>query len=1019
MLGFLGAILAALVLTPSMAFAQAAIAGVVKDTSGGFLPGVTVEAASPALIEKVRAVSTDGSGQYRIENLRPGVYAVTFTLPGFNAVKRDGFELVGSATVTINADLNVGSVEETITVTGESPMVDTKSTTAQRVMTQEVINSIPSGRLYSDLAAMVPGMKSGAGQVGQTQNTGGALGDTTTNLMIHGSKTVDMRITQNGLPTGTLQAGGGSSMSTANMTAAAEVTMDTGAASAELPTGGPRINFVPKDGGNQVRGAIFSSFANSSMQGNNFTQRLKDRRLTAVDAIRMNADFNPGFGGPIKRDSVWFYTAARVLVADVYPAGILPNLNANNPSAWTYLPDTSGTLVENNAKWTDVQGRVTWQATARNRFAGSYDRQDRCSCPYFALATRAPESGANRKVPNQHLSTLEWFSPVTSRLLVEASALNRFEHWENAVPNGFEPTIGVLNQDNNLQYRGGGVASGTYLSNDVPNWAMRAALSYITGSHAVKVGMNNLWGTQRNLTYTPTTPLFYRASTVNGVYTPNQVTEFATPYEALSDQDMDLGIYAQDKWTIDRFTINGGIRFDWYKSSFPEQTAGPALLAPNRNIKFAAQDNLDFKDITPRLGIVWDAQGNGKTAVRASMNKYLNGQGLNLLGTAPNPILSLVNSASRSWTDADRDWVVDCDLTSVAAQSPATTGSVDTCGSMTANFGRSVPGASYDPELLTGWGHRLYNWEFALGIQQEIMPRVSVDVGYYRRIFGNFQATDNRNLTPGDFTKYSIVVPGNSTPGAVQLPNVGATITDLYNITPAAAALPFNLYNTLASTFGKQIEHWNGVDVNVTARLAALTLAGGLSSGKALTDNCEIVQKLPEIFSAQLSPTGTTAASLSTTVQPLSYCHLEEPFLTDARAQAIYRIPKIDVQVAGTYQNVPGPNIVANFTATNAFLATSSTLGRPLAASATSQSINLMVPNTEYGERVNQIDMRVSKIFRMGQRRLSAGIDIYNVTNADTVLGLNNTYTTNTTIWQRPTQVVMARFLKLSATLDF
>jgi len=379
-LRFLGAILAVLVMAPSAVFAQAAITGLVKDSSGGVLPGVTVEAASPALIEKVRSVVTDGAGVYRIENLRPGTYAITFTLPGFNKFKRDGVELSGSATVSVDADMRVGALEETVTVTSQAALVDTSNTTTQRVLSQEVINAIPSGRLYSDLAAMVPGMKSGAGAVGQTQNTGGALGDTTTNLMIHGSRTVDMRITQNGLPTGTLQAGGGSSMSTANMTAAAEVTMDTGAVSAELPTGGPRINFIPKDGGNQFRGSIFSSFANDAMQGDNFTDRLKNRGLLAVDAVRMNADFNPGFGGPLKKDTLWFYTAGRILVADVYPGGILPNLNANNRSAWTYSPDQSGTLVENNAKWTDVQARVTWQATPRNKFAASYDRQTRCSC---------------------------------------------------------------------------------------------------------------------------------------------------------------------------------------------------------------------------------------------------------------------------------------------------------------------------------------------------------------------------------------------------------------------------------------------------------------------------------------------------------------------------------------------------------------------------------------------------------------------------------------------------------------
>jgi hypothetical protein len=179
-----------------------------------------------------------------------------------------------------------------------------------------------------------------------------------------------------------------------------------------------------------------------------------------------------------------------------------------------------------------------------------------------------------------------------------------------------------------------------------------------------------------------------------------------------------------------------------------------------------------------------------------------------------------------------------------------------------------------------------------------------------------------------------------------------------------------------------------------------------------MTDSCEISAALPEILA------GATAASLSTTVTPQAFCRQKEPFLTDARFQGIYRIPKIDVQVAATYQSVPGPNLLANYTATNAFL--QPFLGRPLSAQATSQTINLLIPNAEYGERVNQIDVRVSKIFRMpGARRLLAGIDIYNLTNADTVLAQNNTYPTNSTVWTRPTQILMARFFKLSATFDF
>jgi len=440
--------------------------------------------------------------------------------------------------------------------------------------------------------------------------------------------------------------------------------------------------------------------------------------------------------------------------------------------------------------------------------------------------------------------------------------------------------------------------------------------------------------------------------------------------------------------------VTGGIRFDMFKSSFPEQSIGPAILAPTRQITFPKTANLDWKDITPRMGAVYDLFGNGKTAVRTSLNKYLNGQTLNALGSTPNPILTLVNSASRSWTDANGNFVADCDLTSALANGE--------CGLMTANFGKSVPGATYDPALLTGWGHRNSNWEFATGVQHQILPRLAVDVAYYRRWFANFQATDNLNLSPADFDTYSITAPLDP-----RLPGGGGyLINNLHDVSVAKASVAQANYNTLASNYGKQTDHWNGVDINVNARFNSLTVSGGVSTGKTTTDNCEIVAKLPEMFTNQV-------INATNQVQSSDYCHQEEPFITDTKVQAIYRVPKIDVQVAGTVSNVPGPNILANYTATNALIQPS--LGRPLSASAANKVINLVVPLDMYGERLTQIDMRFSKIFRFGSRRLSAGIDVYNLLNQDTAVAQSNTYGN----WQQPQQIIMARFLKLSGTLDF
>src|SRR5688572_28459140 len=193
-------------LLPAIAFAQASITGVVKDSSGAVLPGVTVEAASPALLEKVRSATTDGNGQYRITELRPGAYVVTFSLPGFTGVKRDGINLTGSFTSTVDATLSVGTLNDTVTVTGEAPIVDVQSTTRQRVMDAESISTLPSSRNMFELGVLIPGVSLTGGLT--VQNVGGSLGPETRALAAHGGRTEDQRFMMNGVSLSSMIGGG-------------------------------------------------------------------------------------------------------------------------------------------------------------------------------------------------------------------------------------------------------------------------------------------------------------------------------------------------------------------------------------------------------------------------------------------------------------------------------------------------------------------------------------------------------------------------------------------------------------------------------------------------------------------------------------------------------------------------------------------------------------------------------------------------------------------------------------------
>src|SRR5256886_11323634 len=252
---------ALLMLLPVAAFAQtSAVAGTVKDTSGAVLPGVTVEAASPALIERVRSAVSDGNGQYKIEALRPGTYTVTFTLPGFSVVKRENIELTSDFTATINGDLKVGALEETITVSAQSPVVDTQSITTRTVMTRDVLDAIPTGRNIQAVGIMIPGTTIAQGGGGAlSRDVGGSGNLQQSPLQYRGS--ADTVQTVEGMRLNNLCANGAYSGVYWNDQSFQEISYVTGADSAEMGHGGMRGDMVPKGGGHSVHGGGLGHYA--------------------------------------------------------------------------------------------------------------------------------------------------------------------------------------------------------------------------------------------------------------------------------------------------------------------------------------------------------------------------------------------------------------------------------------------------------------------------------------------------------------------------------------------------------------------------------------------------------------------------------------------------------------------------------------------------------------------------------------------------------------------------------------
>jgi hypothetical protein len=988
-------------LAPAQALAQASIAGTVRDASGAVLPGVTVEASSPALIEKTRSVITDSTGQYRIVDLRPGVYDVTFTLSGFASLKREDVELTGSFTAAINVELKVGSVAETVTVSGESPIVDIQGSTQQRVISKDVVDAIPAGRSHQQLAVLIPGV------TGMTPDVGGANTLGLVSLGIHGSRTTDMRVTANGVNLRNIGSPGQLISLQPDMGATQEVTVDYGGSSAEQESSGVQINYVPREGGNRFSGSFFGTYVGPSFQSDNYSDELKAAGLGQPNSLKRLYDFNGSGGGPIRADRLWFFSSVRWQENSSYLANNFYNKNAGNPNSWLYEPDLSRQAFTPTTQ-SSFNTRLTWQATPRDKFSFYGETQPRGWGT--GTSTQSPEAASFFEYPKNRVLVAGWSSALRSRLLLEANFADHSEILYNVIPpegtiyrpegDIWNTLIPVLEQSSNRLYHGAGIAQGPnflFSRQEGPNLYMaRAAVTYVTGAHAFKAGFNNLSGYNLNANRTVESATSYRFN--NAI--PNLITQYATP-NARRSHLTEGAVFAQDKWTVKRLTFNAGLRFEYYYTFFPEQFLGPGPLVPNRNITFEPTDWYQWKDLSPRLGLAYDVFGDGKTAFKATLSKY----SLAVDPTTGNPYFNLANFVTRSWDDRaglgiNGDYIPQCDLLN-----PLLNGE---CGPISDfRFGGLLPSTTTDPDTLNGWHKRPGDWEFSTSVQHQLAPRVGLNVGYFRRSFYNFMVIQNRAVAPSDYNPYSIVAPLDA-----RLPDGGGyTVAGLYDLNPTKVGQVDN-FVTFADNLNGQSESFNGMDFSVNARpRPGVMLQGGVSTGATTTDNCAMVRQ----YLNTVSPYGAIPSNVNPigAVQSIDMCHLDSTFLTQVKLLGTYAIPKVDVDVAATFQSLPGPIIPANYVASNAQV--QPTLGRPLSGNAQNVTINIVTPGTLYGDRINSLDLRFSKLLRFTRMRTAVNFDLNNIFNSSAVLSLNSAYAR----WQVPLSILNARLFKLSVQMDF
>jgi hypothetical protein len=1030
-------IMVSLAAIPSIAFAQASIVGTVKDASGAVLPGATVEASSPALIEKTRSVISNGVGQYSIENLRPGSYTVTFSLTGFSSVKREGIELAGSFVATVNADMKVGAVSETVTVSGEAPVVDVTSARTQQVISGETVSSLPTSRQYGGLIALVPAINV------QGNDVGGAQGGIFNVFQVHGGRRNEGQVQVDGMSAG--YQGMGVSSYVTEVGNAQEVVFSLSGGLGEANTGGPQMNIIGKQGGNRFAGSFFINGTGSSLQGTNLTPELQAQGLTTPQSLSKAWDVNPAYGGPIVRDKLWFFGTYRYQSNDQNVASMWVNLNAGDNSKWTYLPadGKDGRPLQvpiDDGRWKNGSLRLTWQATPKNKFNFWSDLQQICqhciqggssSGLTFSGTIASPE--ALQRVENRpnSMTQISWTSPVTTKLLVEVTTqLGPYFWWGGRQKNAYDATtIPVMDSAGlipGLNYRSSDWSDHTGFTN-----IFQGSLSYVTGSHSSKFGV-------RYMANDSTFPKnFYNNAQLHYGFTNGVPQNFTMLADQASSQQQHQGmtaLYAQDRWTVGRLTLQGGLRFERLIDSFAQQQMGPNIFLPTAVVFPATDGPQNHKDLQPRFGATYDVFGNGKTAVKFFMGEYVTTVNTvdEWINFSPAGLGHFVSSEQRNWVDANHDFVPNCNLLDPADQNdpnlPGYVPTRDSCGPGNPFFGKSISPLTVDPAATTGWNTREHSWDLSAGISQQLAPRVSVEVTYNRRSWANIATTINRALKPTDFNSFVYNVPQNP-----KLPGGGGYSLTFEEIAPAKYNQFDNFY-TLADNAGGIVNRYNGVDGSVNARLQqGLTLQAGFSTGNVIEDECGLAAQHPDVYISSIINGGSLGFGspfIGGLAQiPQSFCHRESGWQTNFKGLASYNVPKIDVLLSGTFHSLPYPggnfpSVTSQSLGATAFLLSGETsLGRPFSAASPVQFFDIVKPGTVYGDRLNGVDLRFGKILKYGRSKTLVAVDIFNVTNSNAIDVYQQTYgptiLTPQSTYLNPLSITQARFFKISAQFDF
>ncbi len=922
--------LAVSMLAPVSVLAQeeASIAGTVQDDTGAVLPGVAVNVSGPSLLA-ARDAFSDASGNYLITNLPSGEYTVTFTLQGFGTVVREGVVLQGAFVAEVDANLAVGAVAETLTVRGAAPLVDVKSTRNQQVLTADRVNVLPGAANIYQAAQYVPGVAIGGPYGGRPE--------------LHGSDALDGLPAIDGVQTGAQLQGrgewGGGIGGVTNEAQVTEVVFDVASQSAEYATSGMRTNVVPKSGGNTFAYNLFATGTRSRFQSNNLSQELQDQGF-AFAPTDYTWTLNPAVGGPLVRDKLWFFGSvltgqSRNFILDQF-------FDLDEPST----PDgvTADDLRAFNKRTPNQQSlRLTWQATQRHKFALNIMHENTPytrAMPSGVFGDIDPASAYQGDSPDLLVST-RWTAPVTNALLLEADFAYQKAYIRTRPMDHGEARMQVSDVAT------GAVTQSSFQNHNNIDYHHRvnASLSYVTGSHNFKAGLkydrNNT-----SLAYTPPGEIF-SGYAFNGFPIGILVGVNGSSRSNIN-MNCDCGLYVQDSWTLDRLTINGGFRFDWFNNSVPGGTRPEGFWAPALTLADPIiEDVPNWKNFNGRFGVAYDLFGDGSTAVKASAGRFVEYHGTGLT-QGFNPVNAYALDW-RSWFDINGD--------GTALDPDGTPQFAEVGPSNNPNFGTGTIQTQLDPDA-----PRNTNWEYSAGIERQLGPGWSVSGMWHRRAFGNFRWTDNLNTSADDWSLAGMWT-GPTDP---RLPPQAQGISvPIYTTSPTLNILTGNDLLTAAT---EDWRTWNGFEVIVDGELwRGGFMTASVTAGKATNNFCQ--------------------SGVSENPNNLWHCSYSTPYRPMAKLSGGLPLP-FDTMISGIFQVFPGEEIQANYTIDQTDFPGLVNLGNTTDVTPTLE-IGLIEPGTEFEPYRTQTNFRFSKVVTVGDVRTRIYMDAQNIFNKARVTSRN------------------------------